>query len=1169
MGFGKVAFQEGIYQGEVENGMANGYGLIKFFNGDIYMGEMKNNCMTGIGTKSTASYITLGKFISGKRCGHCCTVQKLKISTGIRGFNHLFIPEYYIGNYSNDLKSGKGTYLYKHGDAYDGNFQNDLPNGKGAYSHNSSYPDRDGYFAEGNFVNGKLVGSYTQYGWTKFAQGDIFYGTASKHREHFYYGYGEWVDDKFGKERRIGYHNDVYGTWSFNGAKIFYKYNLGAEYSMQVGDFGKTIAEKGDYSKIHRNLDMYIGHYSYGKKDGEGVYASVDDKGNIKELYIGNFRDGSKCLDNIIIYADGCIKKQRLGLFISIKMDGKVHEERERPHPSTRPYKNVKDFIKNRKPNIWVDTILQDELPVYEGVLNGGVQPSQSVQPSQNVQVANNVQTSPFPQTANGNQNTVLNNQASASAQGSGTASATAPVKPVPPPPPPPPPKKEFEIDGETLVEYNGKDDYAVVPEEVTKIGENAFANAKKFLKRVAFYDTLTEIGENAFADCFALEQVELSASLTKIGNGAFKNCKKLKHIKRVPDGLKNIGENAFAGCESLSRFTLPYGCDYSESSFPQSCRVYKQREPDPPSEFDVEFKTLVRYTGKDENVVVPSGASFMWPEAFRDVKDTLKSIVFSEGLVSIYNYTFQDFEKLEKVVLPESLKDIQRNAFAGCKNLSEINFPDNITKIGDNAFSGCEKLKKVRLVDTCQYSNEDAEKLSFPKGCKVELYNLKALEEEKFVKENFDIDGGVLKKYIGSSAKVVVPSVVKQILPDAFDDAKEFLEQITISEGVTKIESNTFSLFAKLKKVTLPSTVKEIGDEAFCKCFELKEVNFPSGIEKIGKDAFFCCRKLSKISLPENCSFFDDGSSDSFHRGCIIISDKQPFKIVNGKLLEYRGTKTEIVIPKGVKKIERDAFDRVRESVTEIIILSNSLKQIDIAVFKDCKNLAKVQLPEKLKKIDNAAFRNCVSLENIEFPESLEVIGCNAFVGCEKLKSVTLPKGCDYKLKSDLNSSFPQDCEVIIKQEAVEIIKENNEETKPVVFDIKNGVLVNYLGKDEVVVVPEEVTQIGSNAFYFAKDFVKEVVVPDGVTEIGFSAFKDSEKLEKVKLPEELKVIEMRAFENCKNLKQINLPKGLEKIEKSAFDGCDNLTLPKICEIVEPELDDELFLISDDEDSF
>ena len=72
-----------------------------------------------------------------------------------------------------------------------------------------------------------------------------------------------------------------------------------------------------------------------------------------------------------------------------------------------------------------------------------------------------------------------------------------------------------------TLNKYKGKEELAVVPEDVTKIGYRAFANNLK-LTEVRMSDGVDQIGENAFTSCVKLEKVELPPSVSKIGAGAF-----------------------------------------------------------------------------------------------------------------------------------------------------------------------------------------------------------------------------------------------------------------------------------------------------------------------------------------------------------------------------------------------------------------------------------------------------------------------------------------------------------------------------------------------------------------------------------------------------------------------------------------------------------------------
>ncbi len=216
MEYGKIEFSQGFYHGEIKNGMANGMGRVYFNNGDIYIGEMKDNCMTGIGAMSTAKYITVGGFVNGKRQGHCCTIY-----FGDDGWNDNRRTKYYVGNYTNDIKTGRGVYLYDNDDFYDGNFQNDLPNGKGCYSQ-CTWSEKEGCFYEGNFVNGRVVGEYTMYAETWFQYGKFF--GYSQPENNYYSGYGEWIDKGPDPKRRIGYHNILQNhkrQSNFKGVKIY------------------------------------------------------------------------------------------------------------------------------------------------------------------------------------------------------------------------------------------------------------------------------------------------------------------------------------------------------------------------------------------------------------------------------------------------------------------------------------------------------------------------------------------------------------------------------------------------------------------------------------------------------------------------------------------------------------------------------------------------------------------------------------------------------------------------------------------------------------------------------------------------------------------------------------------------------------------------------------
>ena len=110
-------------------------------------------------------------------------------------------------------------------------------------------------------------------------------------------------------------------------------------------------------------------------------------------------------------------------------------------------------------------------------------------------------------------------------------------------------------------------------------------------------------------------------------------------------------------------------------------------------------------------------------------------------------------------------------------------------------------------------------------------------------------------------------------------------------------------------------------------------------------------------------------------------------FVIKDGYLSEYNGTKSEIIIPDGVKIIGFEAFmDRV--DIVSVKI-PESVTHIDYAAFLRCRNITEINLPDSLIEIGMGAFAACTSLEKIKIPEKVKKIGCSAFLDCTSLSVV------------------------------------------------------------------------------------------------------------------------------------------------------------------------------------
>ena len=98
----------------------------------------------------------------------------------------------------------------------------------------------------------------------------------------------------------------------------------------------------------------------------------------------------------------------------------------------------------------------------------------------------------------------------------------------------------------------------------------------------------------------------------------------------------------------------------------------------------------------------------------------------------------------------------------------------------------------------------------------------------------NFEIRNGVLEKYRGAEAHVVIPA------------------------GVTSIGDEAFSFCRSLTSVTIPDSVTSIGGSAFYKCDSLTSVTIPGSVRSIGGRAFN--DSMTSVTIPESVTGFGQG---------------------------------------------------------------------------------------------------------------------------------------------------------------------------------------------------------------------------------------------------------------------------------------------------------------------
>lgn len=442
----------------------------------------------------------------------------------------------------------------------------------------------------------------------------------------------------------------------------------------------------------------------------------------------------------------------------------------------------------------------------------------------------------------------------------------------------------------------------------------------------------------------------------------------------------------------------------------------------------------------------------------------------------------------------------------------------------------------------------------------------------------DFIIEEGVLKKYVGNDSRIVVPKEVSSIAYGAFKDG-DLIEEIEVHSNVTIIRGGAFSGCKKLRRVyVLYSGTNKYRANQF---------------NVLGRDA----GKVVTYFWNMGC----DGKlyNDSCRYTPVldeIFTTLDDFFITNHNGCAYLGTQDNPYM------VFVDAEDRMIEALfihsdTKYIDKSDNTSKIDKCVLREYRNLKKITwLSPEFSKLEPELKLLCV-LGFVEADCKGERIGDDVrnaylkYIRSQRNKLYSLMPKEDalfyYMLKNKvvakeyLNDIFAEvqangDTEkmaAILPFISGEKKQSDNFEFSGVSLDLsvaeakKNWLFDNtdggvkitaYKGKETVVTVPDSiggkpVVTIGEYAFSpekprvlsSLKPYLKsivEVILPLTVTRIENNAFEECISIEKIMVSPDLAFIGELAFKNCKALASFEMPKN-EIHLRNAFLGCNKLS--------------------------
>lgn len=285
-----------------------------------------------------------------------------------------------------------------------------------------------------------------------------------------------------------------------------------------------------------------------------------------------------------------------------------------------------------------------------------------------------------------------------------------------------------------------------------------------------------------------------------------------------------------------------------------------------------------------------------------------------------------------------------------------------------------------------------------------------------------------------------------------------------------------------------------------------------------------------------------------------VVIEDG--IEVISSKAFAYNVDLTSVKLPNTLISLGDSAFEGCTGLIN--VFIPNSVNSIGVKVFKGCAQLESVKLSSNITRIPDYAFHQCMNLNEIEIhdgiveigdsafslcqistielPSTLKSIGSYAFYGCYKLVEVinkssyiTVKKGSEsgvdflgaYAL-TVVNDSFEYSSKILVSNAGYVVY-----------FDDEQKILVNYVGKETRVLIPDDVTEINAYAFYMSNmiynpdyevpiSLITEISTGNGVKKIGHHSFEDCTILDKVTIGVNVQEIEDEAFIGCENIAKV-----------------------------------------------
>ena len=723
------------------------------------------------------------------------------------------------------------------------------------------------------------------------------------------------------------------------------------------------------------------------------------------------------------------------------------------------------------------------------------------------------------------------------------------------------------------------------IPSSVVAIGAYAF-NGCTGLNEIVFSEGLERISDSAFTGCGNLTELSFPSTLTNIGASAFQNCTGLSGLA-LPENLSIIGSYAFSGCTGMTGgLTIPGSVSSMGEYAFQNCTgldgklIIEAGEAKTIGSYafsgckkltGVELgngiTTLGNYTFSNcsamaGDLVIPDSVTIIGDYAFYNCKGFQGTLTLPENLTKLGAFAFQNCSGITgEIVVPDGITVMNQGVFSGMAKVTSLVFSENMADIYtsatnyNHAFYGMTSLKEITF-NSLKVPTIDSD-TPFPNMTSLETVYVPAASYADYAARyksylpssarltsigaasDFQIEDTVLVAYLGDGGDVVIPDEVTEIGTSAFQNCTA-LTKVTIPSSVVTIGAYAFKGCTGLTGgLTIPGSVTSMGEYAFQNCTGLdgKLIIEAGEAKTIGSYAFSGCKKLTGVELGNGITTIGSYafSNCTGMAGDLVIPDSvtaiRDYAFYN--CTSFHGTLT---LSENLTTLGAFAFQNC-SGITGEIVVPDGITVMNQGVFSGMAKVTSLVFGENMADIYtsstnyNHAFYGMTSLKEITF-NSLKVPtidSCTPFPSMTSLETVYVPAASYADYAARYKSYLPGSARLTSIGAASD-------------FQIEDTVLVAYLGDGGDVVIPDEVTEIGTSAFQNCTSLTK-VTIPSSVVSIGTYAFNGCTSLREIVFAEGLERISDFAFAGCTRLTGLSFPSTLTSIGASAFEKCTGMT--------------------------